>query len=299
VAHLLLLVLLLLKRELFLRIVARAPDLLPVISRALAGAITGSCSTGTLLALLPGLGLTLHGLHHGRVHHIRHGLLSARGGRVGTHTASLLLLRLLLGPTSTTTTHSRSHLLHLHLLHLLHHGRVHGAHIHIPPTHGHLLLHHGKVLLHALPILRHHLRRHTTRHTLLSTTTLLLAGVSALIHIAEVLAAAAAAAVFVAEVTAGLGFLDFDGFAEDFERAGEGVFDGGFAVEGYEAETTGAAGVFVDHECCVDDAPELCEELLEVLFCGFLADAANEDLACLFLFIAGNGALGIDLEGHG
>jgi hypothetical protein len=38
------------------------------------------------------------------------------------------------------------------------------------------------------------------------------------------------------------------------------------------------------------------EKLLEVLFCGFLANAANKDLASLFLLIAGNGTLGINLD---
>jgi hypothetical protein len=31
--------------------------------------------------------------------------------------------------------------------------------------------------------------------------------------------------------------------------------------------------------------------------CRLLAHAANEDLGCLFLFVAGDGALGIDLSG--
>lgn len=242
----------------------------------------------------------LHLLHHHRVH------AALGAGALRRHRRRGAPLRLLL-----LLSHLRLHGLHsLHLLvllHLRHHGGVHGAALHGR----HLLLRYGEVLLHFGPVLRHHLGRHGwALGVLLSALALVL--VSAVVVVAAVVevfppssSPAAAAATpaasivhvfFLAHVAARLRFLDFDRFVLEHQIALQGEFDGGLAVKGHEAEAARAVGDLVDHQRGVDDAAELREVVFEVLLVGFLAHAADEDLGRAFLLVAGDGALGVDLE---
>lgn len=288
---LLLFVLLLFKGDLLLGVVAGSTGLAVVCSiGAGAGAsITTSCSGWLSLPLV------LHLLHHGGVHHVGHrGLGGTRALGVGDRAhAALGLLR------------AATHTLHLlHLLHLLEHGRVHATHTHAGghslglalACHSHLLLHHGEVLLHALPVLCHHLRSHSTGHALL--TTLLGGTFASVVHVSiasSLSAASTTSSVLVAQITAGLGFLHFDGLAQDLKGPGEGIVYGGLAVEGDEAEATGTASILVNHQGRIHDTAKLHKELLEVLICRLLTDTTDEDLACLFLLITWDGALGVNL----
>lgn len=179
------------------------------------------------------------------------------------------------------------HLLHLHLLHLLPHGWVH---VHAA-VHGHLGLHHGEVLLHALEVLRHHLRAHAV---------VVAAAATAHAHAARGVVLAELVALgcffFLAEIAARLGSLDLNGLSVNLEGNVDAGVDAGFGLEGDEAETTGATGVLVHHESGIDDAAELGKVVAEFLVSGVLADAADEDLGCLFLFVARNGSLGVNLD---
>ena len=184
---------------------------------------------------------------------------------------------------AAATTH---HLLHLHLLHLLPHGWVH---VHAA-VHGHLGLHHGKVLLHALEVLRHHLRAHAV----------VVAAAAAHAHAARRVVLAELVALgcffFLAEITARLGSLDLNGLSVNLEGDVDAGVDAGFGLECDEAETAGATSVLVHHEGGVDDAAELGKVVAEFLVGGVLADASHKDLGSLFLFVARNGSLGVNLD---
>ena len=67
-------------------------------------------------------------------------------------------------------------------------------------------------------------------------------------------------------------------------------------LHGDESETAWSAGVLVHHEGSVHDPAELGEVVLKLLLRGVLADAADEDLACLLLLISGYRSLGVDLH---
>lgn len=289
--NLLLFVLLLLKGDLLLGVVAGSTRLAVVCGiGAGAGASVTTSGCGCL-----SLALVLHLLHHGGVHHVGHGGLGgsrALGVGVGAH-ATLWLLGV------------ATHTLHLlHLLHLLEHGRVHTTHTHAGghslglalACHSHLLLHHGEVLLHALPVLCHHLRGHSTGHALLAT---LLGGTFAsVVHVSitsSISAASTTSSVLVTQIATGLGFLHFDGLAQDFKGSGEGIVYSGLAVEGDEAEATRTASILVNHQGRIHNTAKLHKELLEVLICCLLTDTTDKDLAGLFLLITWDGALGVNL----
>jgi hypothetical protein len=221
--------------------------------------------------------LHLHLLHHGGVH---------LGLRIG---AAILAI----------------HAAH-HVLHLLHHCWVHlGPHA----THGHgilhaalllrsnLLLHLLKVLLHTLPVLGHHGWAHSLGVASASLLILLLIieASSAVVAIPEFATAAKLLVLFLAHVAAGLCTLDFNRLSEDLQRSLEGSVDSSVPVKGDEAKTARAARIFIHHQGSIHDAAELLEEVLEVILCGFLADPTDEDLACPFLLLTGDGALRIDL----
>jgi hypothetical protein len=254
-------------------------------------------------------------------------LIHPRPTRASTTTRTALLVHHLLHLRHLLLHHSRVHIrrhtrrhatlaghLLLHLLHLLHvqhlaHGGVHVA------VHHHLLLEHGHGLLHALEVLRHDLRRHAggagahaaaTAHTAGAAHALAVvhaAGPAHALPLAAKLPAAGPApargVLLVAEIAARLGLLDLDRLAVDFEVGREAGVAAGLALERDEAEAARAARVLVHHEGGVDDAPELGKVLAELVVGRLLADAADEDLGCLFLLVAGDGALGVDLEGVG
>jgi hypothetical protein len=245
---------------------------------------TTRTTTPTLLLLLLLRGLIHHLLHHSRVHTRRH---PARP------------------TTRPTPAHHLLHLLHLLHIHHLRHGRVH------IPVHHHLLLEHGHGLLHALDILRHDLARHARRARPHAAAHAHSRHLPAIIHptptptptstahtlpLTPKLAPAAGGILVIAEVAPRLGFLDLDRLAVDLEVGGEAGLDAGLALEGHEAESTRAARVLVHHERGVDDAAELRKVLAELVVGGFLADAADEDLGRLLLLVAGDGALGVDLD---
>lgn len=310
--RLLLLILLLLERQLVLRVIpGRAPAArrmmrapCPTPTPTTTTAVTGIEPLRTHTHAVPA-SLRRHGLHllHLLHHHRVHAALGAGALRRHRRRGAPLRLLLLLG-------HLRLHGLHgLHLLvllHLRHHGGVHGA-----ALHGcHLLLRYGEVLLHLSPVLRHHLGRHGWALGVLLPLVLVL--VSAVVVVAAVVevfspsssssatAATAAASVvhvfLLAHIATRLRFLDFDWFVLEHQIALQGELDGGLAIEGHKAEAARTVGDLVDHQRGVDDAAELREVVFEVLLVGFLAHAADEDLGRAFLLVAGDGALGVDLE---
>lgn len=306
-ARLLLLVLLLLERELVLRVVAGGAAAAGGVVRAACAAVVVAglealrAHAHAVPAALRGHGLhLLHLLHHHGVHAAL-GAGALRGHGRGGAALWLLLLGGHLG------LHGLHGLHLLVLLHLGHHGWVHGV-----ALHGcHLLLRGGEVGLHLGPVLRHHLGGHgwALGVLLASLALVLVRVVVVVVAVVEVFASAsttataaatAAASVvhvfFLAHVAARLRFLDFDWFVLEHQIALQGELDGGLAVKGHEAEAARAVGDFVDHERGVDDAPELREVVFEVLLVGFLAHAADEDLGRAFLLVAGDGALGVDLE---
>lgn len=207
----------------------------------------------------------LHLLHHLRVHAAAHHVL----GVVATSSAAHHLL----------------HLLHLH--HLLPHGWVH---VHVP-VHGHLRLHHSEVLLHALEILRHDLGRHAAviAHLLAHGA---LAGLVLLFELVPL-----GSLLLLAEIASGLCSLHLDGLAVDLERDINASLDAGLAFKSHEPEPSWPARVLVHHERCVDNSPELSKVVPEFLVRRFLTNAADKNFARLFLFISGNGSLGVNLVG--
>jgi hypothetical protein len=261
-ARLLGFVLLLLEGELFLGVVSGAVGLLSLISsHHVASLVHHGVAVGTEVAAH-----LLHLLHHGGIH------LAALEGRVGA------LLH------------------HHHGIHATHTGATHAAGLCLH----HLGLHVLEVLLHALPILCHHRGCHAIVST---SSSLVLLVESALVFVAVIEGSTAAATapttkflVFLfTHVTARLGALNLDGLAEDGEGARERGLNRGVTIKGYEAEAPRTVRVLVHHECGVNDAAELLEEVLEVLFCCFLRNAANKDLGRALLLFARNGSLGINL----
>lgn len=266
------------------------------LSVASAAAATASTSTKLLLLLVVveslllitttlactglvhlALHLLLHLLHHSGIH-AGHGVLASLTSGIRAAAAAL------------------SHLVcHLHLHHLLHHGWIHTARHHAhahAPVHGHLLLHHGHVLLHPLHVLRHYLRRHATlrhliRHRVLRAGLLLWA-------LSEL--ATPRGLFFLTHVATGLSLLDLNGLAVNLQGNAEAVVHASLALERDEAEAPGSSSVLVHHQGGIDDATELGEVVLEFGFCRVLADTADKDLAGLFLFVARNCPLGINLS---
>jgi hypothetical protein len=248
-------------------------------------------STSALLALL----LLLLLLHHHLLHLLH--LLRVHLSHGGSHRVR--------SRRTTPTLLGSHHLLHLLHLHHLHHGRVH---VHSTPVHSHLLLHHGKVLLHALPVLGHDLRRHAARgtstaHTAHATRPVvhaLSSSAAAPIPVslpAELATSPARSSLFLlSHVAARLSLLDLNRLPVDLEVGCQTGLDARVALERHEAETTRTTRVLVHHQGGVDDAAEAGKVLAELVICGLLADTTNENLASLFLLVAGNGALGINLS---
>lgn len=243
-------------------------------SVALLAALALAASVGHHLLLH----LLLHLLEHLRVH-VRHGRrhLAVLGAALGTTTLAHLLLHL------------------LHLLHLqhLHHRGVHAVHAHAA-VHSHLLLHHAHVLLHPLQVLRHDLRRHAALAHLAGH--LVLAAAALVLGAALAEFAAPLVLFLLAHVASRLRLLDLDRLAVDLEMGAQARIHAGLALEGDEPEAAGSAGVLVHHEGSVHDPAELGEVVLKLLLRGVLADAADEDLACLLLLISGYRSLGVDLH---
>lgn len=181
---------------------------------------------------------------------------------------------------AAATHHLLLHLLHLH--HLLHHLRVHLTHA----PHCHLALHHGEVLLHALEVLSHNLRGHAVAHALSHTRPLVVA--LELVALSGVL--------FFAEVAPRLGLLDLDGLPVNLKRNVDTSINTSFAFEGNESKAARPACILVHHKGSVDNTAELCKVFPKLLIRGILADATNENLAGLLLFIARNSTLGVDLN---
>ena len=199
-------------------------------------------------------------------------------------------------------------LLHHHLLlrllhlHHLHHGRlwIHAAHA---AVHSHLLLPHLEHLLHAGPLLCHRGAAGAARVAAIVSTgdgsslrRVVVKVVSTSAPVAESVVAAALGLLLLSHVAAGLRLLDLDRLAVDLEMGAQARIHAGLALEGDEPEAAGSAGVLVHHEGSVHDPAELGEVVLKLLLRGVLADAADEDLACLLLLISGYRSLGVDLH---
>ena len=101
---------------------------------------------------------------------------------------------------------------------------------------------------------------------------------------------------FLAEITPGLRALHLDGLAVDLERHVNARLNAGLALERDEAKASRPPGVLIHHERGIDYTSKLRKEVAKFLVRCLLADAAHEDLARLFLLIARDGALGVDLR---
>jgi hypothetical protein len=202
----------------------------------------------------------------------------------------------------------RHHTLPLCHHHLLHHRRIHARHHsrhrsllrrHVPRHHR---LHVAKVLLHLEPVGRHLCLAHAIRvlrRTAGRTTLELLLPtiILALLVIASTAALAKFASTFlIMHIAARFGPLDFDLLAVDGEWLHQRPIHRVFAVKRHETKSPRATGILVHHESSVYDATELQEELLEVLFGALLTHAANENLGRPLLLLAWDGALRIDLR---
>ncbi len=224
-----------------------------------------------LVVAFPALSTALLLLHHLLLHllHLLHHL--------GVHVAHHVLVAL-----AAASAHHVLHLLHLH--HVLPHG---GVHVHAA-VHGHLRLHHLEVLLHALEVLSHDLGCHTT-------VAHLLAHALALFILFEF--ATLGSFFFLAQVATRLGALDLDWLAVNLERNVYAGVDAGLVFKGNETKASWTSRVLVHHQRSIDNAAELGKEVAEFLVGRVLADSANKDLARLFLFIAWDSSLGINLCG--
>src|SRR3569623_146171 len=72
--------------------------------------------------------------------------------------------------------------------------------------------------------------------------------------------------------------------------------DAGFAFKSNEPKTSRPACVFIHHQRGITAPTKLGKILPELLICSILADSTNKNLAGLFLFIARNCSLGINLD---
>lgn len=211
--------------------------------------------------------------------------------------------------TSLASAHSSllhgSHLLHhgwihpLTLHHLLHHRVVHHGHLIHAATHvvrRHLLLHHLEVLLHLLPVRSHHGRSHLVTATIGIRSHLLLSAILAVLVLLSLPAKLTTpSVVLLTHVAAWLGSLDLDWLAADSKRTLKSAVDSCLAVERDESEPTGASGLLVHHQSCIENIAKVPEEVGEFFLAGILTNATHEDLGSALLLIARNGALRVDL----
>lgn len=208
-----------------------------------------------------------------------------------------------------------------HLIHLLHHGRVHVAallghhllhhgvlhavhHVHVAP---HVVGrgHHAEVLLHTLPVGGHHCRCHGIAIRLISCRCGLIIAVEVSTAGTKLLSRAPAGTsaessvvgvLLFAHLSTRLGALDLNRLVQDCERTLECALDGSLAVESDKTKPTRSSSLLVHHECSIQHATKLIEEVLKICFSGFLADTADKDLGRAFLFIPRDGSFGVDLD---
>jgi hypothetical protein len=86
----------------------------------------------------------------------------------------------------------------------------------------------------------------------------------------SVAAATATVILLLSNVSTWLRFLNFNWLAQDLKGNVDASIDSSLRVKGHETEPTGPTGVFVHHECSVNNTAELHEVLFEVLLAGFL-----------------------------
>jgi hypothetical protein len=156
-------------------------------------------------------------------------------------------------------------------------------------------LHLLEVVLHVLPVNCCLSRCHAVASVL--TSLILLFSIIAEITATTLLAPkfVVSSTVAITDVAPGLRALNFDVFVVDFVVLGKDSVYGSVTVERDETKPTWSSCVFVHHQCSIQNSTELLKELPELDICAFLADAADENLRCSFLFFTWNGALRVDL----
>ena len=215
------------------------------------------------------------------------------------------------------------HALHvaLHLSHLLHHCWIHAAAA-ATATRCHHLLHHSLLLhgghrihtssrvashrLHLLEVVLHVLpvdcclsRCHVVASiltTLVLLFSIIAAKVAATSLLAPELVMSSSSTFAVTDVAPGLSTFDFDVLVVNFVVLGKDSIHGSITVEGHKTEPTRSTGVLVHHQRSIKDSTELLKELSEFDICALLANTADENLRCPFLFVTWNGALRVDLS---